>query len=163
MRPMSRLLTIEEALAAVLARVQPLEPERVELEAAAGRVLAVEARALVDLPPFRSSAMDGFALRAADVPGTLPVVFRIAAGRPAERALRPGEAMGIATGGAVPDGADAVVPLERVDEIDNNIEIADAVQEGAHIRPVGGDVRAGEALLPPGARLGAAQVGALAA
>src|SRR5687768_15693783 len=101
MRPMSRLLTIEQALAAVLARVHPLDPERVELEAAAGRVLGEEARALVDLPPFRSSAMDGFAVRAADVPGMLPVVFRIAAGRPAERALRPGEAMGIVTGGEI--------------------------------------------------------------
>src|SRR5215210_7348819 len=112
MRPMAALLTIDEALAAVLERVRPLPAERVALDAAAGGVLAEDVRARVDLPPFRSSAMDGFALRSADVPGSLPVVFRIAAGRPAERALEPGEAMAIATGGAVPEGADAVVPLE---------------------------------------------------
>ena len=73
------------------------------------------ARAVVDLPPFASSAMDGFAVRAADTPGRLPVVARIAAGRPAARPLAPGEAMGIATGGVVPEGADAVVPIERVE------------------------------------------------
>ena len=74
---------------------------------------------MVDLPPFASSAMDGFALRAADTPGTLPVAFRIAAGRPATRGLAPGEAMGIATGGVVPDGADAVIPIEYVVQHDN--------------------------------------------
>ena len=163
MRPMAVLLTIEEALAAVLARVRPLPSERVAVEAAAGRVLAEDAVAQVDLPPFRSSAMDGFAVRAADVPGSLPVVFRIAAGRPADRPLEAGEAMGVATGGTVPEGADAVVPIEHVVEKDNNIEVAEPVERGAHVRPVGGDVRAGEALLPAGTRLGAAQVGALAA
>jgi molybdopterin molybdotransferase len=71
-------------------------------------VLAEPARAAVDLPPFASSAMDGFAVRSADTPGTLIVVDRIAAGRPAGQALAAGEAMGIATGGVVPDGADAV-------------------------------------------------------
>ena len=98
----------------------PLPAERVPLERAAGRVLAEPARAVVDLPPFPSSAMDGFAVRAADTPGTLPVVFRIAAGRPAPSPLQPGEAMGIATGGVVPDGADAVVPLEYVVDHDND-------------------------------------------
>ena len=160
---MAGLLTIEEALAAVLARVRPLPSEPVALETAAGRVLAEDTVARVDLPPFRSSAMDGFAVRAADLPGSLPVVFRIAAGRPAGRALEPGEAMGIATGGTVPDGADAVVPIELVVDKDNSIEIVDPIESGAHVRPVGGDVRAGDALLPAGTRLGAAQVGALAA
>jgi molybdopterin molybdotransferase len=163
MRLMAGLLTIEEALAAVLARVRRLPAEAVALEAAAGRVLAEDTVALVDLPPFRSSAMDGFAVRAADLPGSLPVVFRIAAGRPAVRALEPGEAVAIATGGTVPDGADAVVPIEIVVERDNSIEVADPIKAGAHVRPVGGDVRAGDALLPAGTRLGAAQVGALAA
>src|SRR6516162_5875372 len=107
---MADLLSVHEALKAVLARVEPLEGERVSLAGAAGRVLVEPARALIDLPPFPSSAMDGFALRAADTPGRLPVVERIAAGRPASRALERGEAMGIATGGVVPAGADAVVP-----------------------------------------------------
>ena len=79
-------------------------------------MLAEDVAAGVDLPPFASSAMDGFAIRAVDVPGRLPVVHRIAAGLPAERTLEPGSAMEISTGGAVPDGADSVVPIERVVE-----------------------------------------------
>ncbi|NUT55323.1 MAG: molybdopterin molybdotransferase MoeA, partial [Thermoleophilia bacterium] len=93
----------------------------------------------------------------------LPVVFRIAAGAPAERPLRPGEAMAISTGGAVPEGADSVVQIEVVVEKDNDLEVPDPVERGANIRPVGGDVRAGELVLPRGTRLGSAQVGALAA
>ena len=100
------LLTREEALAAVLERVRVLAAEDVSVADATGRFLAGDARAVVDLPPFASSAMDGFAVRAEDAPGRLPVVGRIAAGAPAERALGPGEAMAIATGGVVPDGAD---------------------------------------------------------
>ena len=164
MRPMAGLLTIQEALAEVLGRVQRAAVRASSRsEAAAGRVLAEDVRSRVDLPPFRSSAMDGFAVRAADLPGSLPVVSRIAAGRPADRPLEPGEAMGIATGGTVPDGADAVVPIELVSETDNSVEIPEPVAAGAHVRPVGGDVRAGDALLPAGTRLGAAQIGALAA
>ena len=113
MCPMAPLLSIDEALARVLARVRPLEPEPIPVAEAAGRVLAEDVAALIDLPPFPSSAMDGFAIRAADVPGELPIVFRVAAGRPAERALEAGEAMEISTGGAVPAGADTVVPIEQ--------------------------------------------------
>lgn len=160
---MPPLLSIDEALARVLARAQPLDAERVPVAAAAGRVLAEDVAARVDLPPFASSAMDGFAVRAADLPGSLPVVFRIAAGLPADRPLAPGEAMEISTGGAVPEGADSVVPIESVVTVDNNVEIADGVRSGSHVRPAGGDVRAGDALLDAGTLLGAAQVGALAA
>jgi molybdopterin molybdotransferase len=156
-------LSIDEALERILARARPLESEAVPLEVAAGRVLAEPALAAVDLPPFPSSAMDGYALRAVDVPGTLPVVERIAAGRPADRPLAPGEAAAIATGGVVPDGADAVVPVEYVVERDNSVEVSAAVDVGANVRPRGGDVRAGEVVLPVGARLGPAQIGALAA
>ncbi len=163
MRPMPPLLSIEEALARVLARVRPLESEHVPVVEAAGRVLAQDVAALVDLPSFRSSAMDGFAIRAADVPGELPIVFRIAAGLPAERPLETGEAMQISTGGAVPEGADAVVPIENVVEQDNRLQVPDPVTHRAHIREIGGDVRAGEALLSTGTVLGPAQVGALAA
>src|SRR5207244_3958496 len=90
-------------------------------------------------------------------------VERIAAGRPAGRPLGPGEAAAIATGGVVPDGADAVVPVEYVVEHDNSVEVSAAVEVGANVRPRGGDVRAGEAVLPAGARVGPAQIGALAA
>jgi molybdopterin molybdotransferase len=159
----AELLSIEEAQRLVLERVQPLAPEPVPLEHAAGRILAEAARAAVDLPPFPSSAMDGFAVRAADLPATLPVVFRVAAGRPAARPLEPGEAMGIATGGVVPAGADAVIPIEYVVEHDNDVEIAEAAEAGANVRPRGGDLRAGDEVVAAGARLAPAQLGALAA
>jgi molybdopterin molybdotransferase len=160
----TELLTREAALALVLEHVRPLELEAVPIAEAFGRVLGEDARASVDLPPFPSSAMDGFAVRAADTPGRLPVVARVAAGAPAARALRPGEAMAIATGGVVPDGADSVIPVEYVVEHDNDfVEIPTAVLEGDNVRPRGGDVAAGEVVVPRGARLGAAQVGALAA
>ena len=160
---MSPLLSIDEALARVLAQARPLESEPVPVAEAAGRVLAEDVAARIDLPPFPSSAMDGFALRAADVPGELPIVFRIAAGVPAERALEAGEAMQISTGGTVPPGADTVVPIELVVEKDNRVEVPDRIAAGAHIRPVGGDVRGGDALLAAGTVLGSAQLGALAA
>src|SRR5918994_5638314 len=124
MRPMPPLLSIEEALGRVLARARPLAAESVPVAAAAGRVLAEDVAARVDLPPFASSAMDGFAVRAADLPGRLPVVLRIAAGLPADRPLAPGEAMEISTGGTVPEGADSVVPVENVVQYDNDIEVA---------------------------------------
>src|SRR5919197_6283107 len=127
------LLTIEEAQRLILGRVRGLPCERVRLDEAAGRVLAEPARAVVDLPPFPSSAMDGYAVRSEDTPGTLPVVFRIAAGAPAPRPLARGEAMAIATGGVVPEGADAVIPVEYVVENDNKVEIRDAVARGAHV------------------------------
>jgi molybdopterin molybdotransferase len=157
------LRSFEEAQRLVLERVEALPAEGVPIAEAAGRVLAEAAAARVDLPPFASSAMDGFALRSADTPGRLPVVAQIAAGRPAPRALEAGESMEISTGGVVPDGADAVVPLEYVVHHDNEIEIPDPVAAGANVRPRGGDARAGDVVLAGGARLSAAQLGALAA
>ena len=162
-RAVQELLAIDEALALVLGRVEPLPAEAVPVAAAAGRVLAAPALAAVDLPPFPSSAMDGYAVRAADVPATLPVVARIAAGRPAPRALAPGETMAIATGGVVPEGADAVIPIEYVVEHDNDVEFPAAVDVGAHVRPRGGDLRAGDPAVEVGVRLGPAQLGALSA
>jgi molybdopterin molybdotransferase len=163
MPPVEEILSLADAQAAVLAHVRPLDAETCPLADAAGRYLAEPAKAVVDLPPFRSSAMDGYALRSADTPGTLPVVFRVAAGAPAERALEPGEAMGIATGGLVPEGADAVVQHELVVETDNRIELHQPVAKGVNIREPGRDVTAGAVVVAPGALLGAAQIGALAA
>ena len=150
----------------ILERAKRLDAERVPIERAAGRVLAEPAAAATDLPPFPSSAMDGFALRAADTtaaPVTLPVVARVAAGNPAPRPLEPGEAMAIATGGAVPDGADAVIPIELVQETDEAVTVRESVPQGAPVRPRAGDARAGDTGLEPGTRLGPAQVAALAA
>src|ERR671922_1416267 len=147
------LLSIEEAQSLILERVPPPEVETVRLEDAAGRVTAEAAPSRVDLPPFDSSAMDGFAVRSGDTPGRLPVVDRIAAGRPAAHELRAGEAMAIATGGAVPPGADAVIPIEYVVEHDNEVEIGERVEAGANGPPPGGDPRLGETGGEGGGRL----------
>lgn len=163
---MAGLITIEEAQRLVLERARRLAAERVPIERAYGRVLAEPAVATCDLPPFRSSAMDGFAVRSQDTvaaPVTLPLRERVAAGAPSPRALAPGEAIGIATGAVVPEGADAVVPLELVTETDAGVGIATAVTAGANVRARAGDVAAGDVVLDAGATLGAAQVGALAA
>jgi molybdopterin molybdotransferase len=160
---MAELMSLAEAQSRVLERVRPLDGEPVPVADAAGRVVAEDALSVVDLPPFPSSAMDGFAVRSADTPGRLPVVARIAAGVPAPRALAAGEAMGIATGGVVPDGADAVIPIEYVVENDNTVEISDPVGHGDNVRPRAGDVAAGDVVVQSGARLHPAQIGALAA
>ncbi len=165
-RDVAELIRIEEAQRLVLEHAKPMESERVPIERAAGRVLAEPAAAVVDLPPFPSSAMDGYALRAADTAGApvvFPVVERIAAGVPARSALAAGEAMAIATGGAVPEGADAVVPLEVVEEGADGLRVAAPVAAGANVRGRGGDVRVGETVLERGAVLGPGQVAALAA
>jgi molybdopterin molybdotransferase len=163
MPPVEEILSLLEAQALILGRARPLAAETLSLAEAAGRFLAEPARALVDLPPFRNSAMDGYALRAGDTPGELPVVHRVAAGTPAPRALEAGEAMGIATGGLVPEGADAVIQHELVVEKDNSIEVPTAVAEGANVREPGRDVSAGAVVAAGGIRLGPAQIGALAA
>jgi molybdopterin molybdotransferase len=162
----AELISVAEAQRLVLERAKPLEAERVPIERATARVLAQSAAAVVNLPPFASSAMDGYALRSADTasaPVVLPVVERIAAGSPASRSLAVGEAMGIATGGVVPEGADAVVPIEVVEEKEEGLSVASPVTAGANVRDPGGDVRAGETVLEPGVALGPGQVGALAA
>ena len=161
----TQLIAVAEAQRLVLERAKRLDAERVPVERAAGRVLAEDASSLVDLPPFPSSAMDGFAVRAEDAGAgaRLPVVARIAAGSPAERELAAGEAMSISTGGSVPDGADSVIPLELVNDADDSIEIREPVPAGANVRERGSDVRTGDVVLEPAIRLGPAQVGALAA
>jgi molybdopterin molybdotransferase len=158
----SDLPSIDDALDRVLARVQALEAEDVVVAAAAGRVLADDARVIVDLPPFDSSAMDGYAVRAADTPGRLVVSGQSAAGRPYEGRLAVGHAVAISTGAVVPDGADAVVPVEetRRDKDDVSVE---HVQPGAHVRLRAGDARAGDVAVEAGTRLGPPHVGALAA
>jgi molybdopterin molybdotransferase len=156
------LLTIDEALGAVLARVQALPAEEVALGEAAGRVLAEDGRAATDLPPFRSSAMDGYAVRSVDAPGRLRLVDRSAAGRPAARGVGAGEAIEISTGAVVPDGADAVVPVEVVRVEGDSVTIP-AAGAGDHVRPVGGDAASGDVVVEAGTRLGPAQLAALAA
>jgi molybdopterin molybdotransferase len=157
------LISFEEAQRLVLEHVSPLPAAPVALAEAYGRVAAEDVRSAVDLPPFDSSAMDGFAVRTEDTPGVLPVVFHVAAGSPASRPLGPGEAMGIGTGGALPVGADAVIPIEYVVQSDNSVEIPEPVVVGANVRPVGGDLRRDDVVVSAGTVLGPAHVGALAA
>ncbi len=159
MIPVSDLPGIDEALALVLAHVRALPLEDVPVGSAAGRVLGEDARAFTDLPPFDSSAMDGYAVRAADTPGPLRVVGHSAAGHPELTAVGPGEAVVISTGAVVPEGADAVVPVERT----TGDVVVEAVGQGDNVRPRGGDTRAGDVVVPAGSPLGPPQVSALAA
>jgi len=160
---MADLPTVAEAQQLVLGRVRPLPVERIPVAEAAGRCLAAAACARTDLPPFASSAMDGYAVRVADLPGTLPVGFRIAAGVPSLRPLEPGEVMAISTGGVVPEGCDAVVPIEQVVESGDTVTFDRVPAPQANIRDRGGDLRDGDEVVPAGVRLTPARLGALAA
>jgi len=155
----SSLLSIDDALALVLEWVQPLAAEDVPVARAAGRVVAEPALAVTDLPPFDSSAMDGYAVRARDTPGPLTVVGHSAAGKPESRALGAGEAIAISTGAVVPEGADAVVPVERTS---GEVEV-EGVRPGENVRPQGGDARTGDVIVERGDVLRPPQLGALAA
>jgi molybdopterin molybdotransferase len=157
------LLTLEQAHGRVLEAARALPAELVAIADAAGRVSAEAVHARVDLPPFASSAMDGFAVRAADLPGTLAIAGESAAGRPFDGPLEPGHAAAISTGAVVPAAADAVVPIENVVRNDNGVEIALTVDRGAHIRPRGGDVAAGDLVVPAGEQLTPARLAAVAA
>jgi molybdopterin molybdotransferase len=157
------LLTFEEAQARVLAAVRPLPPEPVPIAEAGGRVLAEDALARVDLPPFASSAMDGFAVRAADLPATLPIAGESAAGSPLQGPLEPGTAAAISTGAVVPVGADSVIPVEHVVVMDNRVVIPTAPEPGANVRPRAGDIAVGDVAVPAGTLLTAARIAAAAA
>jgi molybdopterin molybdotransferase len=157
-----QLLSIEAALEIVAGQVTRLSTETVPLDEALGRFLAEPLEAAIDLPPFRNSAMDGYAVRAADTPGTLTIVGEAAAGTPFEGEVGAGEAVAISTGAVVPPGGDTVVPVEEVQVAGTSVEVA-AVRPVQHIRQAGSDVRRGELLLDAGVRIAAAQVGAIAA
>jgi molybdopterin molybdotransferase len=157
------LLGIDDALAMVLAQASALGAEQVRLEQVHGRFLAEDVSAAIDLPPFESSAMDGYALRAADAPGRLALVGESAAGSPYLGGLAPGQAVAISTGAVVPAQADAVVPLEDAAREGEQLVLASAVAVGAFVRHRGSDVQRGERLLRAGALLGPAQIGAAAA
>ena len=107
--------------------------------------------------------MDGYAVRATDTPGTLEIVGRVAAGRPTDRRLEQGEAIGIATGGVVPDGADAVVPIEQLHDDGAAVRIDHVVEPSANIRDRGGDIAAGTTIAQPGAIVSPPLLAALAA
>jgi molybdopterin molybdotransferase len=164
---MSSMITVEEALRRVLASAEtPLKEEKVALEQAYGRVLARDLKALRTQPPFSNSAMDGYAVRAADTaspPATLIVVGESAAGRAFEGAIGPGEAVRIFTGAPMPDGADAIVIQEDVQREGERIRVSAAASARDNLRPAGMDFQAGEALIPTGRRLSPRDVALAAA
>jgi molybdopterin molybdotransferase len=157
------LLSIDDALALIEAHVVPLPAEDVALEQAYGRYIAEELRAAIDLPPFASSAMDGYALRAEDSTGRLTIVGESSAGSPYLGELGPGEAVAISTGAVVPAQADAVVPIEDVSVAGERIELTSPIAPGRFVRDLGSDMKRGEVILGAGTRLGSAQIGAAAA
>ncbi|MFQ5425928.1 MAG: gephyrin-like molybdotransferase Glp [Gaiellales bacterium] len=163
---MADLIDLREAQRLVLDRVEATGTERVPVERASGRVMAEAALARTDLPPFASSAMDGYAVRSEDTNGgpvTLRVVGAAPAGEPSQRVLAAGEAITISTGAVVPGGADAVVPLERVVVEGDVVRLTEPVAKTANIRSLGLDVMRDAQVVGAGAELGPAQVGALAA
>ena len=148
----SRLLSVTEARAAMLAAVRPLASEMVPLQRALGRVMAEAVAAKRDQPPFAVSAMDGYAVRSADTPGVLHVGGESAAGRGFEDRCLPGMAVRISTGAAMPDGADAIVIQEDIQR-DGDSVVVPVVAAGNSVRPRGGDFSSGTILLPAGRRL----------
>ena len=146
------MLTLDEALGRLMAHASLVGSERVGLTDAAGRVLA-DSRivAAVDVPPFANSAMDGFALRAADAPGVLRLAGEVAAGVASVSAVEPGSAVRIMTGAPLPPGADAVVPLEDAGESDGAVAVANPVSAGAFVRAAAHDTHAGEEVVIAGA------------
>jgi molybdopterin molybdotransferase len=163
-------LPVDEALARVIAAMKPLASEKVPLTRALGRVLREPIVAPYVSPPWPNSAMDGYAVRAADVRGatpdapvTLPVAGTIAAGSQAGAALLPGTAWRVMTGGPIPAGCDSVVRVEDTDGGTESVTITADRDAGRNVRPRGEDFGRGDLLLPAGTLLGAAQVGLLAA
>jgi molybdopterin molybdotransferase len=194
---MAKGIEVEAARREILARARPLGVEEVELGAALGRRLGIAAVAEAPVQGFDNSSMDGYAVRAADVAGAsaaapvaLAVVDESRAGRPADRALGPGEAIAISTGAMLPAGANASVPVEDTERerpaapgdasadrpaaapgddpatasrTPPRVLIRVAVEAGANVRRAGDDIAPGETVLPRGAELGPAELGALAA
>jgi molybdopterin molybdotransferase len=174
------LISVEQALAEILCHVQPLEPERVSLLDAMGRVLAEEIVSDANIPPFDNSAMDGYAVRSADVATAMPdspvrllVVGSVAAGYVPGMGVKPGTAVRIMTGAPLPDGADAVVPIEETSDADRSKEsrlnepsveilVRKAVVPRAHVRPAGEDIRRGEQVMALGRPIRPQEIGVLA-
>jgi molybdopterin molybdotransferase len=149
------MLTVAEALAAVLANAKPLDFETVDLSRATGRTLATSLVALRTQPPAAVSAMDGYAVRAVDAKlgARLAIIGVAPAGRPFEGTVNAGEACRIFTGAVVPRGADAVVIQENVEANNLTIEVQSAAHRGDNIRPAGIDFQAGALLIASGTLL----------
>jgi len=157
------LIDADEAAALVLERTPVLGVERVAIADATGRVLAEDLFGEAPLPPFPSSAVDGYAVRAEDAGRTLRVLGESAAGRPFDGSVAPGRAARILTGGVVPDGADTVVMVEDVTVVGEQVTVPGQLREGTNLHKVGADLRPGELILRAGTQLGPAEIGIAAA
>lgn len=165
------MLSVDEALDRVLAGIKRLEVESIPIREARGRVLAEDVTSSQDLPPFDNSAMDGYAVIAADVqkpPVTLTVVEDIPAGKAPQKTLQSGQAARIMTGAPLPPGADSIVPVELTgadrhsDNAPEIVEILEAVERGAYVRSMGEDIKQGEVVLSAGHILRPADIGVMA-
>jgi molybdenum cofactor synthesis domain-containing protein len=172
MRPFSSTISLEEARRRLEAAVQPIERrERVPLDAAAGRVAAATIVSPIDVPPFARSAMDGYAVVAADTsraskstPARLRIVDRIFTAQVSHVTVERGACAEIATGAPLPAGADAVVMVEETAPgSDGALEVLSAVQPGQNIGRRGGDIVAGDAVIGAGDLLTPSRIGAIAA
>lgn len=161
------MIPVEQALQIVLENTPTLQAEDVPLAEALGRVLAEDVRSDLDMPPFARSAMDGYAVRAADAaqaPVTLAVVGQVRAGQYPELALTRGQAIQVMTGAPVPPGANAVQPVEKTRALDGGrlVELLSAIEAGAHIAPQGSEVRTGDLVLASGVVIDPATIAVLA-
>lgn len=158
------LLAPRQAITAYFSRVQLRAPqiEVIPLENAFGRVLAQRISSDAAYPPAPRSAMDGFAVRASDTPGRLHIVGEIRMGHPWSEPLASGTAVRIPTGGVLPPGTDGVVPIEDARVAGDFVHIDAAIPAEDCVNPAGSDMRAGEAILEPGRRIGGAELGLLA-
>lgn len=164
--PSDYLLEVPDAVRRVVADVRALSAERVPLLEAQGRVLASDVRSTITLPPWANSAMDGYAVRAADLetlPATLRVIESVAAGQFPSQHVGALEAVRIMTGAPTPEGADTVVRVEDTDGGLDRVVVRDARDAGKNVRPRGEDVTDGQVAVTAGTVLGAAQLGVLAA
>lgn len=162
------MIPVAEARRVVLSACEPLPPRRVATSGASGHVLAEAIHAAEAIPPFANSAMDGYAVRAADTMANLParlrVVDRVMAGDDAGTPVDEGEAVRIMTGAPLPEGADAVCMVEhaRVEAGGSIVLIDQALEAGANVRHAGEDIAPGDEVFGPGTRLGPAHLGVLA-
>jgi molybdopterin molybdotransferase len=163
------MLSVDEARQRILEKVRVLDPLELAATEAHGCVVAEKVTASEDLPPFPNSAMDGYAIRSADVadagrsPVSLTIIGEAAAGRPFAGRLGTGETVRIFTGAVIPDGADAVVPQEDVAVVGSSMALGRAVAPRTNVRPAGEDLSRGDLVLDEGQRLRGMDIGALAA
>ncbi len=164
------MISVQEHLSRILAGVQPIPPQAVDVRESLGCVLAQDVLAVLPLPGFDNSAMDGYAVRAEDLVGAsptspvrLPVDGDIPAGVTTRPVLTPGRTLRIMTGAPMPEGSDAVVAVERTDGGTETVALMEAPAPGQHVRRLGGDVNRDDRILPAGAPIGPAALALLAA